>query len=223
VRNNRTTAPPEGGEGEKMDYEFYDYDEDRYREVAEYLSEIDKIVRGEVVKKHSDLLDKITHLTAEANRLKRLCGKCQSAQRDFDARVKKEADRVKEEWITKVFGPFRPRQTVWVVGWKSESKACQLCRGDKTVTAQIGGMETKMKCPSCDGNGKVREEWYEPNKTTVNKIYASIDNWNGPHHSTYVDCSRDYSKNDSEIYTTEAACAEACTKLTEERRQKSRK
>jgi hypothetical protein len=198
-----------------VDYGYEDYEEDRYREVNEYLTEIDKIVRGEVVKKYGELLERIDHLTNEASRLKKLCGKCQMAQRDFDVRVREAAKKLNEEFWLKYFGPYRVSQKVWIVSGEWVREKCKTCNRSNKAEVCINGNRETMKCPKCEGRGEHSHFESKPRKSEIKRVYGGVD-WHGTHFSYGVD-GRDSVKND-EIFTTEAECAAACNALNEKRK-----
>lgn len=69
---------------------------------------------------------------------------------------------------------FVPGDTVYMVENQWQSKVCDKCHGEKTITAIIDGIEQSIACVKCGGKGKLEHRVKTVKKTEIKDIHLTL-------------------------------------------------
>lgn len=139
----------------------------------------------------------------DLNDVKKLLAEINDAKKDLEglrekirdakcekANIEQEIENLKEsvKWINKYDMPrsyvesfvrdatknFAPGDKVWVLMLKNQNKECPDCKGDEIVDAVINGSNVRIKCPTCNGFGRIIESNYVIEEKTVKEVDLTL-------------------------------------------------
>lgn len=82
--------------------------------------------------------------------------------------------RYANKFVAEYTKGFVPGDTVYIVEKQLQSKVCDKCHGEKTITAIIDGIEQSIACVKCGGKGKLEHQVKTVKKTEINDIHLTL-------------------------------------------------
>lgn len=155
--------------------EFEPWDEDfEYEFTDEFSQAINELVKNEVVGRMQGTVEELEQKKQENENLRETIKDLRRQGASYGSDLKKSLKEKELEVKRELFDGFAPGDTAYTSRYKSDSKDCEMCKGDRKAIASIEGKETKVRCPSCNGYGHISRSWLEPEQIKIRNVQMEL-------------------------------------------------